>query len=111
MNVNKTVFVDKRAEKELKKFPRVVQLKFQALFEILEEDGKLEEPFGKKLSGSTNLFEVRVKFQGQWRALYAYMHESWIVILSAFTKKTQKTPLTEIEKAKERRKDYEQNKD
>jgi len=46
--VGKAVLIDKRAEKELKKFSRPVQLKFQALFEILEEDGKLEEPFGKK---------------------------------------------------------------
>ncbi len=107
MRVGKTVCIDKRAEKELKKFPRCVQLRFQALLEILEEDGMLEEPFGKKLSGQPNLFEMRVKYQGQWRALYAYLQENQIIILSAFSKKTQKTPIAEIEKAKERKKYYE----
>lgn len=106
--MRKRILIDKRAEKELKKFPRIVQLKFQALFEILEEKGKLEEPFAKKLSGSIHLFEIRVKYQGQWRALYAYLRDNSIVILSAFSKKTQKTPLTELEKAKERRKIYDQ---
>lgn len=106
--VRKTVLIDKRADKEIKKFPRTVQLKFQALFEILEKEGKLEEPFAKKLSGSTHLFEIRVKYQGQWRALYVYLSDNLIVILSAFSKKTQKTPLTELEKAKERRKNYDQ---
>lgn len=104
--VKKKVFIDKRAEKELKKFPRLVQLKFQALFEILELNGKLEEPFGKKLVGNTYLFEVRLKYQGQWRALYAYIIVDSIIVLSAFAKKTQKTPITELEKAKKRLHEY-----
>ena len=102
----KRILIDKRAEKELKKFSRPVQLKFQALFEILENDGKLEEPFGKKLSGKVSLFEMRIRFQGQWRALYAYIEKNSILILSAFVKKTQKTPITELEKAKSRLNDY-----
>lgn len=104
--VEKAVLIDKRAEKEIRKFTRTVQLKFQALFEILEQDGKLEEPFGKKLSGRDNLFEVRVKQDGQWRAIYAYIDKNSIIILCAFVKKTQKTPVTELEKAKRRLVDY-----
>lgn len=104
--MKKTILIDRRAAKEIKRFIRPVQLKFQAMFEVLEQDGKLEEPFGKKLSGYTNLFEVRVKYQGQWRAIYAYLKKENIVILSAFGKKTQKTPITELEKAKTRVADY-----
>lgn len=104
--MGKAVLIDKRAEEELKKFSRPVQLKFQALFEILEEDGKLEEPFGKKLSGKGNLFEIRVKQGGQWRALYAYIDENSIIILCAFVKKTQKTPIMELDKAIKRLTDY-----
>ena len=73
--MKKTIFINRRAEKELKSFTRQIQLKFQAFFEILEQDGKLEEPFGKKLSGKDYLFEIRVKHQGQWRAIYAYKSE------------------------------------
>lgn len=99
--------IDKRAEKEIKNFSRPVQLKFKTLFAILEKTGKLEEPFGKKLSGRESLFEIRVKQDGQWRAIYAYMEKSLIIILSAFGKKTQKTPIAELEKAKRRLADYE----
>jgi phage-related protein len=96
------LYVDRNAKKELAKFSKIVRLKFQALFETLEEFGKLEEPFAKKLSGSKGLFEVRVKQGGQWRAIYAYIDKEIIVILSAFAKKTQKTPLNELKKAKSR---------
>lgn len=104
--VGKAVLIDKRAEKELEKFSRPVQLKFQALFEILEEDGKLEEPFGKKLSGKEDLFEIRVRQNGQWRALYTYLGKNSIIILCAFVKKTQKTPIMELNKAIKRLADY-----
>lgn len=104
--MKKTIFIDRRAAKEIKHFSRPVQLRFQALFEILEQEGKLEEPFGKKLAGHDNLFEIRVKYQGQWRAIYAYLKKENIVILSAFGKKTQKTPKAELEKARTRAADY-----
>ncbi|HLB60369.1 MAG TPA: type II toxin-antitoxin system RelE/ParE family toxin [Patescibacteria group bacterium] len=106
LRVSKVIYIDRRAEKELRKFPRLVQLKFQALFEILQQEGKLEEPFGKKLSGTINLFEIRVKYQGQWRVLYSYMYKDSIVVLAAFAKKTQKTPSAELRKAKKRLLDY-----
>jgi phage-related protein len=106
VNVGKIVVVDKRADKELKKFPHAVQLRFYAIYRVLEVRGKLEEPDGKKLSGSTNLFEIRVKYQGQWRAIYAYLAEENIVVLSAFSKKTQKTPSQELDKAKKRLLEY-----
>ena len=80
----------------------MVELKFRALFEILEEKGRLEQPYAKKLSGEEGLFELRVRHRGQWRALYAYMKKSVIVVLSAFSKKTQKTPSKELAKAKKR---------
>lgn len=101
------MLVDKRARKELAKFPRVIQLKFQALLETLQEQGKLAEPYAKKLANTSGLFEIRVKSNGQWRALYAYYGKGIIIILSAFAKKTQKTPAFELQKATSRLQDYE----
>jgi phage-related protein len=98
----KTVDLDPRAHKELNSFPHIVQQKFYTLFKILEVDGKLEEPSGKKLASSDGLFEIRVKYRGQWRAIYAYIEGNEIIILAAFAKKTQKTPKDELEKAKNR---------
>lgn len=104
--MKKTITFDRRSNKELQHFPIAVQVKFKALFRALEIYGKLEEPEGKKLVGSSGLFEVRVKHQGQWRAVYAYIKNDRILILSAFAKKTQKTPRVELEKAKRRLLEY-----
>jgi len=103
-SVKKQVIIDNRADKEIKRFPRPVQLKFRALFILLERDGFLSEPSAKKIS--SDLFEIRVKYKGQWRAIYAYVTKTLIIILTGFNKKTQKTPVKEINKAKDRLKDY-----
>lgn len=99
--MKKTVRVDKRAYKELRKFPPEVYRKFTALFDLLEDNGKLEEPFAKKLKGE-KLFEIRVRHQGQWRAVYSYLSGDFIIVLCAFKKKAQKTPLEQISKAHKR---------
>ena len=102
--VKKRIEVDSNANKELKAFSQEVQTKFVALFTILENEGFLKEPFVKRIDDE--LFEMRVKFEGQWRALYAYVDGNRIIVLSAFNKKTQKTPKQEVDKAKKRLRRY-----
>ncbi len=102
--MKKIIRIDKKAAKEIKQFPALVQAKLKGSLLILERDGKLEEPFAKKID--KEIFEIRVKSQGQWRALYAYILESMVIVLSAFQKKTQKTPIDELEKARRRLKEY-----
>ncbi len=104
MKVKKIVRFDKRADKEIKRFPDVVQAKIKAAAAILARDGSLIEPLGKKID--KKLFEIRIKHNGQWRILYAYLADEYIIILSAFHKKTQKAPMKELEKAKVRLKEY-----
>lgn len=104
--MRKQVLLLPNAEKELNKFPRSVQLKCKALFEVLATEGKLEAPFAKKLAGQQDLFEIRVKHQGQWRVMYAYIENKIALILSAFVKKTQKTPLDQLTKANNRLNTY-----
>jgi phage-related protein len=67
--VKKKVILNSLANKELESFPLEVQAKFYDLFKILEKDGKLEMPFSKKIQ--QDLFEIRVKHRGQYRATYA----------------------------------------
>ena len=95
--MKKKVVLDKRAEKELKKLTSDVKAKFIAYFDILARDGRLAEPYGKRLN--KDLFEVRVKYKGQYRAFYAYIQEDNILILVVFQKKSQKTPLKKIKTA------------
>ena len=102
--MKKLVEIDPNASRELQEFSKEIQARFLALFRILEKEGLLKEPFAKRLSD--NLFEIRVKLKGQWRALYAYIGRSRIIILSAFNKKTQRTPIRELEKAEKRLRRY-----
>ena len=102
--MKKIIEIDTRAERELSRFPKAVQREFQSLLEILEQAGKLDPPCAKKIT--KDLFEIRVRYQGQWRALYAYLKHNAVIILSAFRKKTQTTPLKEIHKAEHRLQQY-----
>ncbi len=102
--VKKSIHFDKRATKEFHAFPSVAQAKTKAIITILARDGTLIEPFGKKINN--DLFEIRIKYKGEWRLLYAYLGDEFILVLSAFHKKTQQTPLLEIKKAKNRLEGY-----
>jgi len=95
----KIVEIEERAHREFCKLPREVQSRFENLFEILEEQGKLETPYAKKIK--RKIFEIRINFRGQWRGLYSYLGNR-IVLLSFFKKKSTKTPMSEILKTTKR---------
>lgn len=64
---------------------------------LLREYGSnLREPYTKKLTG--RLFELRVRGRQEIRFIYCYW-DGKVVVLTAFIKKTQKTPKLEIERA------------
>ncbi len=79
--------------------PEEVQIQFGRMVEILRTDGYLLPPYGKKMSGYKNLFELRITHGRNVRVFYCYMDEDLIAGLSGFVKKTQKTPEHEIKKA------------
>lgn len=78
---------------------------------LLQEHGiYLREPYVKPIKGKNiqNLFELRVKFSSDIsRIFYFLFKENRFVLLSGFTKKTQRTPIKEIEKALKYKRDYE----
>lgn len=82
-------------------FPKEVKKELRILISELAYYGSLEYPNGRKLRGY-DLFEIRVKLEGAYRCLYTYWGNE-IILLSAFQKKTQKTPIREIEKVIKRR--------
>jgi phage-related protein len=103
--IKKIILIDLLAKKEIDSFSKEVGAKFYDLFKILAKEGKLEMPFAKKIS--SKIYEVRVKYQGQYRAIYAYILKKEVMVLSAFQKKTNKTPKKELIKAIKRLKKYE----
>jgi phage-related protein len=98
---SKTVYVHSNAKKEIEVFPKEVRHEIDLLVVELGDYGTLKYPEGKKLLGY-DLFEMRVPLGGAFRCFYCYFEDD-IVILSAFQKKSQKTPKREIQKALKRR--------
>lgn len=76
--------------------------------ELLEKHGPdLREPYVKPIKGK-GLFELRIKFASDISRIFyfTYRHKTF-VLLHGFTKKTQKTPQREIERALRYKEDYE----
>ncbi len=73
---------------------------------LLQEKGvSLREPHSKSLEDG--IFELRTKFGSDIaRNLYFFCDGDKAIITNGFIKKGQKTPSSEIEKAKKYRKDY-----
>ncbi len=87
------------------------QAKCWAVIHALELYGLDVHPkFSKKLAGYKNLWELRIATETQHRILFTITINNVAVLLHAFNKKTQKTPLKEIELAFYRQRNYETTK-
>lgn len=73
----------------------------EALFTELAQKGYLSPPFCRKLKGVEKLWELR---PGRHRVIYFYYEGNTAVLLHAFKKQSQKTPMREIEVAMQRMK-------
>ena len=103
--MQKEIFFDKNALKELHEFNEEIQKEFQAYIVLLASEGRLEFPEARKVT--EQLFEIRVRQKGTYRGFYAYLKSPYIVVLHFFQKKTEKTPLKSIKVAQKRLKKYE----
>ncbi len=86
-----------------------MQAKAYSLLEILAESGSdLREPYSKPLGDG--IFELRVRISTDiTRVLYFFYIGRRIIVTNGFVKKTQKTPKSEMEKAKKYRKLFEES--
>ncbi len=104
----KKIIFDPKCEKDFYRLSISTIEAFSGLFELLERDGYLREPNGKKLEGYKNLNEVRLRnSEGNWRIFYAYIKDDIIILLHLIYKKAQKTNLKDLELAFKRLKNYE----
>ena len=95
----------------IKSLDTKMRAKVVANLTLLEEYGnKAREPLSKPLGDG--VFEVRTIVGGNLsRVLYFFDAERIIIATNGFEKKQQKTPRSEIDLAKQRRKDYYQRKE
>lgn len=73
---------------------------------LVEQLDPVPTQYLKKLVDSEGLWEVRAQQGGDAFRLLGFSDGQELVLVSGFTKKTEKTPKREIEVAEARRKDY-----
>ena len=95
----------------LNKQPAKVQDKIFKIIEAIETLERVPSQYLKHLSGTTGLYEARVKLGSNiWRVFCFFDEGKLVILLNGFQKKTQKTPRSEIKKAEQLMKDYYQEK-
>lgn len=91
--------------------PPKMRAKAYSEIELLKEHGiYLKEPYVKPIKGEQykGIYELRIKLgTDASRIFYFTYHSDTFVLLSGFLKKTNKTPTTELEKARKYRNDFE----
>ncbi len=99
-------FASDKIEAEFLTLPTHIRQRGYKMFELLEARGNtLGEPYTKSLNDG--LFEIRIKAEeGIARSIYCYEVGKRIIILLSFVKKTQRTPLTMLNLAKQRLREF-----
>ncbi|WP_010179851.1 type II toxin-antitoxin system RelE/ParE family toxin [Aquimarina agarilytica] len=84
----------------LKEQPVKVQNKIYKVIEIIETYERVPETYLKTIVGVKGLYEARIKLASNiWRVFCFFDKGKLVILLNGFTKKTQKTPKKEIDKA------------
>lgn len=77
------------------------------VLELIETIEFVPRKFFMKLTATDNIWEVRIRYEGNIFRLLGFFDGNDLVILNhGFTKKTQKTAKKEIKKAEQRKKNY-----
>ena len=111
MNDYQVIFYEKEngshpAEDFINSLDDKMSSKLYGLLAMMSKNGaSIREPFSKHLDDG--IFELRVRFNtNAVRILYFFFSGGKIIVTNGFVKKTQKTPKSEIRKAKTYRNNY-----
>jgi phage-related protein len=87
--------------------PIKVQDKIFKIIEIIEYQQRIPEKYLKHIVGQKGLYEARIAFGSDiWRVFCFFDKGRLVILLNGFQKKTQKTPINEIDKAVKLMKEY-----
>lgn len=85
----------------------VVRHKINFVLKLVETQRIIPKKFFRIIEGSDGIYEIRVEMGSNIYRIFCCMDEGAVVVLfHGFQKKTQKTPLKEIKRAEEIRKEY-----
>ncbi|MDC0598326.1 type II toxin-antitoxin system RelE/ParE family toxin [Gammaproteobacteria bacterium] len=98
-------FFNSKVKEETLKFPIGILSNLLHILEIIEEFGPaVGKPYTTPMGNG--LFEIRAKGkEGIGRSLFCIVKGKEVIILNSFIKKSQKTPRKELDKARKRIKD------
>jgi len=89
------------------KQPIKVQNKIFKIIEAIETLERIPGNYLKLITGTKGLYEARISLASNiWRVFCFFDKGRLVILLNGFTKKTQKTPKREIEKALRLMNDY-----
>ncbi|MFY9164430.1 type II toxin-antitoxin system RelE/ParE family toxin [Aquirufa antheringensis] len=78
---------------------------------IIQEQEQIPIDFFKHITGEKGLYEIRTEYSGTICRIFCFFdRDNSIVLINGFTKKTQKTPRVEIERALKIKNAYEYDK-
>lgn len=84
----------------LKNQPSKVQNKIFKIIEIIETIDRIPTTYFKLIKGTNGLYEARIKLGSDiWRVFCFFDEGRLVILLNGFVKKTQKTPLLELNRA------------
>ena len=80
--------------------PQKVRDKIIKILDIIEQVERIPATYLKYIEGTNGLFEVRVQLGSNiFRVFCFFDGNKFVILLTGFQKKTQKTPLMEIKRA------------
>ena len=94
-------------EEFLDSLPGKTAQKIVWVLQIIEELDKVPKHYFKKLTGTDDLWEIRIQAgNNEFRILGFFAGQNILILNHAFQKKSQKTPAKHIKVAESRKRDY-----
>lgn len=107
MKVREVITYKHYFEDFFKDQPRKVQDKIIKILDLIEQVDRVPVNYLRFIEGTNGLFEVRVQFGSNIFRIFCFFDgNKFVVLLSGFQKKSQKTPAGEIERAVRLMNDY-----
>ena len=110
--MNRTVVFYKTADGKcpvqdfLDPLPGKVAQKIVWVLKLLEDLDVVPSSYFKKLVGTEEMWECRVQFASNAYRLFCFFVDDSVVLTHGFIKKSQKTPVREIERGEAYRRDF-----
>jgi phage-related protein len=90
-----------------KSLDRTVKAKIQYVFELIKQVDRVPKKFLAPLTGYKGLYEIRIEYESNiYRVLCCFDKGRLVVLFNGFQKKSPKTPVNEIDKAKKLMNEY-----